>query len=280
MVMKTICIYHKNCFDGICAAWVVSKVYPDTEFIPMNYGDDFPEKIYYDRDLHDYELIFVDFSLPRAELIQLERIFDKLLVLDHHKTAQKELEGLSFAIFDMNESGASLAWKHFFPNESLPLLVKYIKDRDLWLFKEEYSHEVNAWIQSFPMMIEVCEELFQRTGFDVLSGNLAKPIEGGASILRYKETMTQTMCKQARIQVVGNYAVPVVNATTLFSEVGHELCKKYPTAPFAACYFDRILDGMRQWELRSIGDFDVSEVAKKLGGGGHKNAAGFVENLK
>ena len=27
--------------------------------------------------------------------------------------------------------------------------------------------------------------------------------------------------------------------------------------------------------LRSIGDFDVSEVAKRLGGGGHKNAAGY-----
>jgi uncharacterized protein len=32
---------------------------------------------------------------------------------------------------------------------------------------------------------------------------------------------------------------------------------------------------MQQWGLGSMGDFDVSEIAKAYGGGGHKNAAGF-----
>ena len=33
------------------------------------------------------------------------------------------------------------------------------------------------------------------------------------------------------------------------------------------------------WSLRSTGDCDVSAIAKKLGGGGHKHAAGFYQNL-
>lgn len=32
-----------------------------------------------------------------------------------------------------------------------------------------------------------------------------------------------------------------------------------------------------QWGTRSRGGFDVSEVAKALGGGGHKAAAGWTE---
>jgi nanoRNase/pAp phosphatase (c-di-AMP/oligoRNAs hydrolase) len=32
---------------------------------------------------------------------------------------------------------------------------------------------------------------------------------------------------------------------------------------------------MIQFSLRSRGELDVSAIAKKLGGGGHKNAAGF-----
>jgi len=30
------------------------------------------------------------------------------------------------------------------------------------------------------------------------------------------------------------------------------------------------------FSLRSIGDYDVSKIAKQFGGGGHRNAAGYV----
>jgi oligoribonuclease NrnB/cAMP/cGMP phosphodiesterase (DHH superfamily) len=44
--------------------------------------------------------------------------------------------------------------------------------------------------------------------------------------------------------------------------------------PFAACYWDT--PGWRVFSLRSEdGAQDVSEVAAKFGGGGHKHAAGF-----
>jgi nanoRNase/pAp phosphatase (c-di-AMP/oligoRNAs hydrolase) len=47
-----------------------------------------------------------------------------------------------------------------------------------------------------------------------------------------------------------------------------------PSAPFAAVWFARD-EHTDVWSLRSRGDFDVSEVAKKYGGG-HKAAAGFT----
>jgi nanoRNase/pAp phosphatase (c-di-AMP/oligoRNAs hydrolase) len=47
--------------------------------------------------------------------------------------------------------------------------------------------------------------------------------------------------------------------------------------PFAAAYYDT-LDGHRSWSLRSVGDFDVAALAKRWGGGGHKNASGFTES--
>jgi hypothetical protein len=53
----------------------------------------------------------------------------------------------------------------------------------------------------------------------------------------------------------------VVNALLLGSEVGEELLKRYPEAPFVAIYFDRG-DGKRQWSLRSREDFDVAVVAR------------------
>lgn len=280
--MKTVCIYHNNCFDGICSAWVVNTIYPDAEFIPANYNDsklitNLTQDCYENANIND-KLIIVDFSLPRDLMKLLANKVSSIIVLDHHKTAMAACEGLDFCKFDLNESGASLAWKHFHPGIIVPNLVRYIKDRDLWLFNEADSEAVNSYIQSFPMTIESYESLYQH--LEDHRGIIDAKL-GGESILRYKNTMVQAMCKNALITT--DYwpitGVPVVNASMLFSEVGHELCKQFPNKPFAAYYFDRVADGKRQWGLRSIGDFDVSEVAKKFGGGGHKNAAGFEQDL-
>jgi len=68
--------------------------------------------------------------------------------------------------------------------------------------------------------------------------------------------------------------VPVVNATLFFSEVGEEVCQRYPDALSAAHYLD--WPDRRQWGLRSRSGFDCSEVAQRYGGGGHPGAAGFT----
>ena len=80
-------------------------------------------------------------------------------------------------------------------------------------------------------------------------------------------------------QEVGGYPnIPTVNSPILMLEVKARLCEKYPDAPFTAYFFDWS-DGKRQWGLRANDDFDVSEVAKRLGGGGHRLDAGFEESL-
>ena len=58
------------------------------------------------------------------------------------------------------------------------------------------------------------------------------------------------------------------------SETAHQLLKKYPDAPFAACKVHAY--GGITYSLRSEeGREDVSIIATKNGGGGHRNAAGF-----
>lgn len=281
--MKTLCIYHKNCFDGICAAWIVNKVYPDAILVPMQYGEnllwlehDYNEQVYAKED----NLFIVDFSFKRQGMLNLKEMFPNMIVLDHHKTAEAECKGLDFCKFDMYESGASLTWKYFqnfgMLNGDPPLLVKYIADRDLWNFKLPNSDDINAYIQSWPMTIESYEFLYNQLekgiGFNM-------SLEAGSAINRYKKTMVESMCNNAILRNCGGFEVPTINATLLFSEIGHELCKKFPDKPFAASFFIRN-DNKMQWSLRSIGNFDVSEVARKMGGGGHKNAAGFEEEMK
>lgn len=281
--MKNVVLYHGNCFDGMAAAWAAwKKLGDDAEYIPVNYGQSLPSGIITDE--RDTNLYIIDFSYSREVLLDIKEYVNKLVVLDHHKTAEADLKGLDFCQFDMSKSGALLAWEYFHWekdsggmfygedefNPPVPKLIQYVEDRDLWRFALPHSHEINAYIQSFPMDID---------NYDSTAKMLEDNFDGcrlaGFAIERYKDTMVKIQCKNAVISPIGGYQVPVVNSTILFSEVGNQLCKDYPDAPFAAYYSIR-RDGKKQFGLRSIGDFDVSEVAKKYGGGGHKNASGFI----
>jgi nanoRNase/pAp phosphatase (c-di-AMP/oligoRNAs hydrolase) len=72
------------------------------------------------------------------------------------------------------------------------------------------------------------------------------------------------------------YDVPVVNvADRTLSDTLNELCRLHPKASFAVGW-NQLSNLMFVYSLRSIGNFDVSAFAKKYGGGGHKNASGFI----
>ena len=89
----------------------------------------------------------------------------------------------------------------------------------------------------------------------------------GAGILRYQRTQTERLAGMAQQHELEGHRIPVVNTSLLGSETCEALLERHPEAEFAATYWER--DGRRHWSLRSRadGDFDVSQVALKRGGG-------------
>lgn len=268
-------VYHADCWDGFCCAWLLHKAYPDARFVPANYGSKFPgfearENVIIADFSYDYEIMkfFAEFS-------------SSTLVFDHHKTAKEtldRLEGVGNMLinFDLNKSGARLVfdWMH---TQRLLLglnveygswIVDYTEDRDLWNWKLNMSREVNASLRSYDLNFDKWDELEDRS---VESMALE-----GIAILRAESKIVDSHCQHVVKCWIGGYEVPCVNATTLISEIGNKLSIDYP---FAATYFDSN-KGTRVWSLRSQEDgIDVSEIAKKYGGGGHKHAAGFTTSI-
>ena len=256
-------LYHKNCNDGFGAAWVAWKALGDqARYVAVQHGDLPPEIP------EGSKVTIVDFAYRRDVLMELAGRMESLRVLDHHKTAAQDLAGLDFVSIDMQKSGAMLAWDHWFPGEAAPLLVQYIQDRDLWLFLLKDSPEISAALSSYPMDFQ----LWNTLSVDDLARD-------GIAIKRAINIQVSDHVERATLRNVAGYSVPVVNATCHLSEIGDRLNARYPEAPFAALYFDRP-DGKRQWSLRSRGEFDVSEVAQRSGGGGHRNAAGYIEAME
>lgn len=262
--MKRYVLFHANCYDGFGAAfaaagWAASGDTPP-EMIPVAYGQPLPQ-------IQDgSEVAILDFSYPRAVLVALAARCASLIVLDHHETAQADLAGLPFARFDMNKSGAILAWEFFHPGKAAPLLLQYVQDRDLWRFYLPKSREVAAALRSYPMDLGVWMGLGAKV--ELLQAE-------GVTLLRAQMERVLVMADEAVLVNIGGFVVPCANATVDFSEVGDELCRRHPDKPFAAYYMDQA-NGMRRYGLRSRGDFNVADVAKAYGGGGHKGAAGFV----
>lgn len=268
---KPLVIYHANCWDGFCAAWVARMALGDVEAIPAHYGTPPP-------DVTAREVYLLDFSYPRVVMRELVSDAASVVVLDHHKTAEAELRGLDeelapdlTVVFDMGKSGARLAWEYFahvggWLGMKSPWLVDYTEDRDLWRHALPATEEINAALRSYPLDFALWD--------DFKDADLEELANEGRAIRRREKQIVDEHLRHARQIDIDGHRVLAVNATVLFSEIAGELAKGHP---LGACYFDRF-DGKRQWSLRSAPDgVDVSVIAKARGGGGHKHAAGFEE---
>jgi uncharacterized protein len=283
-------IYHSPCDDGFGAAWAVHQRWgDDVDYVPCSYGKPAP-------DVSGKNVLIGDFSFKYDVLVEMSFKARSIVILDHHKTAQEDLARLPqiyelsdqgrlaafqacwannmpqiATYFDMEKSGARLVWEFCHPGSEVPALIRYIEDRDLWRFQYRETRAVSLWLHSYAYDFEGWSILA-----DSLERNLAGTVANAKAIERFNDQKLGEIIREARVETIGGAAVPVVNCSWGFaSDAAHELLKANPDAPFAACYYDRG-DGRRSFSLRSEDHrLDVSEIAKSMGGGGHRNAAGF-----
>ena len=257
--MTTICIYHSHCIDGFGAAWAVHRALGDREVEYFPGVHQMPPP-----DVTGQRVILVDFSYKRPVLLEMASQAESILILDHHLSARDDLVDLPSNVtahFDLDHSGAILAWQHYFPDQPPPMLLRHIQDRDLWRFELEGTNEIQSALYSYPYDFA----LWDRFVTDPQA--LAKLREDGKALQRKQfKDIQQLIASGARRMKIAGYSVPVLNAPSAYSsDAGNILAKG---EPFAACYWDG-KEG-RNFSLRSSADgLDVSRVAVGFGGGGH-----------
>lgn len=263
-------LYHAACHDGFCAAWVTHMVLPDAEFVPCHHGSDPP-------DVTGKKVYILDFSFPVDVMLSMQASTKiPMTVIDHHAKAMQELiaavkENSSpiEVVFDVEHSAGRLTFDYFQEAIGLmhtPWIVEYTEDRDLFKHALRDTHTVNAALRSYPFSFDI---------WDVLSYSFPLMIQEGTAILRYKNGLVESHVKHACVMYLDGHTVPVVCISTagLISDV---LAILAVGRPFSASYFVDHSRNMVVFSLRSASDgVDVSEVAARFGGGGHKHAASF-----
>lgn len=294
---EIICIYHGNCADGFGAAWAVRHALgSDVQFYPGVYQQEPP-------NVKDKFVILVDFSYPPETLEAMLEDAYGILVLDHHKSAKELFKAASkerpylfvnmsdwtntidferykqslyqddcencgrsiYGYFDMDRSGAMIAWDFFNFNEQPPKLLEHIQDRDLWRFELPHTREIQAALFSHEYDFNEWDNLMEMSTDFLIN-------DGMAIERKHFKDIKEFIAKAGQRMIIAGYEVPALNAPYFWSsDAGHIMSEG---EKFAACYWDE--SDKRVFSLRSANDgMDVSKIAQIFGGGGHKNAAGF-----
>jgi hypothetical protein len=276
--MRRVCIYHAGCPDGFGAAWAAWQAWgEDALYVARGHDDDLRASDYAG-DL----VLFADIAPPAHAWADLAEQAGRLVVLDHHVSARdRYLADPTLAehvarnghhvVFDLGHSGAALAWLHLHPERTLPELLAYVEDQDLWRFALPRSREVNAAISSHLRSFDVWGRL-AATPADALAAE-------GAPILRALRMEVDRALAAAHPLRVGALRLEGVNARTQRAEIGHELAERRAFGTPAGVVY-RLTGEQVHVSLYSVADFDVSRIAAGYGGGGHRNAAGFSVTLE
>ena len=285
-------IYHKNCLDGLMAAYLTTKYlalqyngdFSDQAYklFPMHYGDPIPEEVINDSD----ELYIVDFSFPPEVLVTISNI-PKIVMLDHHESAAKKyggyghyiiqydttLEGAN-VLFEKEHSGCGLVLKYLIRDESLidPLelgIAKAIEDRDLWKFTLPETKTICMVMDGLDKTVDAWDKFFKTT----TDSQFYDLVEEADIKIKFSNNISESIAAKATMIKFQGYDIPVVNTSINISEVGNILAGKYNLSMsfFILTQSQEVVISMRS----KSEEFDVSKLCSVYSGGGHLCAAGF-----
>lgn len=279
-----LCIHHYD-LDGHCSAAIIKYRYTVVKCHEMNYEDEIPWE-----DIKDEVVFIVDFSFGLEDMKRILKEAKRVYWIDHHVSAIKNLEsisGLVAGLRDVEEtySGCELTWKYIFPNDPMPravhLLGRYdvhdYADPDVIPFEYSMMTEdtdpntcMNLWVNLFNNQDDPGE-------FDFLEKEnvVNEHIEEGRPMQEFVEKMN--------VDTVKRLAVTVLLDGKKFLAVNSYLVNSNALERvFQAKRWDAMLVFYRQsggWSVSLYngdhGQVDCAEIAKKFGGGGHKDCGGF-----
>ncbi|WP_313299847.1 DHH family phosphoesterase [Diaphorobacter sp.] len=264
-------LYHGRCADGFAAAWAAWQFYGGAaECVGLTHGqvqtmDDLPA-------LEGRAVYILDFSFAPDILAQIEERVAKLVLLDHHISAQRQLGEYQCRCgvvhFDMDRSGARLAWDFFHAGQPVPDLIRYVEDRDLWRWQYAQTRGFVSALDMEPFELSRWQAIAQFTPQE----SVAFIARGVAMDEKFRH-LAQDIARDAMPLTFNGEQGLMVNAPGAFHSLVGELLSS-ESGTFALMW-QVGSQGQIKVGLRSQRDYDCSPLAVSMGGGGHAQACGF-----
>lgn len=269
-----------NDLDGV-GCYIVAKIMLEEEVdvTYCNYGDVNEEVLKAIENENVYSKIFItDISVTEEVANELDKIWDKVVLLDHHPTALF-LNKYSWAkveeYFDIEEKTCAtrLLYDYFNANGNVYLdtFVEKVRLFDTWLWKEKYNDEDAKYLNDLRYILG--KEDFANSLISKIKSKSTLFNEFDLKLLAIKQreidSYVEKKDKDLVVTEIRGYKAGVVIAESNQSELGNRLCEMHPELDLVA------MVNQNGISYRTVKDnVNVSEIAKYFGGGGHPKASG------
>lgn len=289
-------IIHHNDIDGRSSAFIVKKALDENKleteknyfvkFIEMNYDIPFPIETILDNEY----IIIVDFSVFPEMMNKILKKTQNVIWIDHHISAidkykdyanRDKLKGIQFEDDDNLISGAALTYLYFFENcrtkedciekfNKVPYYIQLISDYDTFakkLYPQSYYFKLYLESKKNTPEAKLWKDILELKKHDI-----EDLCEDGKVIDTYLKETNEDLNRQTGFErTVDGYNAFILNTNRRGSQLFNELYEKYDIC--IICYYNgkKWLYGL----YTSKDNVDVSKIAQKYNGGGHKGAAGF-----
>jgi len=261
---KIVVIYHGDCPDGFGGAWSAWKKFGNMAvYIPVHDRLSPPFKI------KNKEVYLIDYVYQPDVIKKLMRDNVRVTAIDHHISIAESVKLTYRYSYDVKHSGAVLAWNYFHPGKKVPMLLRYIEDRDVWKWNTPHSRELLMLIDLAPLDFKVWSSLAK----DLEDARThATYVKKGTLLLLHYRSLCEKLLPNADLVKFEGAKIFAINCPRYFADdIGHTLAAK--TRSFSLSWNE--FGGIIHVSLRSDGKVDVAKIAKKYGGGGHRQASGF-----
>ena len=302
--MKNIILSH-NDLDGYgvnVIANVIEKTNPQIKFHIENCS-------YKSINLHGYRVLagteqFSELNVKTCDNLFITDItmsdkmmawadkFKNVICLDHHFTTKQYLSDLYkwCKIEELDEdsdrtSGTLMFYKYvkklgwldnltFEQDMNLSCFAHTVRDYDLWIWAENEDVVPKNLNDIFGFMDR--EEFIHKQSESIL--NYGDFIEENKVVIEtlnkiysnYKRSKIENIKEYEPLNKKFGFRIGVLFADQYISELGNDLCKETDYDAILMINADKGI-----CSIRSVGDINVGDMAKELGGGGHFNSSGF-----
>lgn len=278
-------IYHDKDLDGLASAAILNIKFPSIRLIGWDYTYDHSELI---KKIPDGKtVIMADLSLPANFMRIIKgKCNGKFWWFDHHVSA---MEDTGIAALDLpgirnsEVAACEILWGYYYQNQVINGLINLFGIYDTWR-KDEADWEYSVLpVQTYfrtEMSLHDCQGDFIASLSETIEcwGLNAQGVAilEGFAMMQYQEAQLKAIARSGQIREFEGHTAFVLNTTADPSRLAEIVWEMYAQAEITVTYKHQP-GNLFPWKysMRGRGVIDLSEIAKKHGGGGHFNAAGF-----
>lgn len=208
----------------------------------------------------------------------------QIVWIDHHKTsigpeADAEYGQTLRGLRRIEDSGCVLTWRWFFGTSPVPRALKLISDWDTWQHTMADSRLFVFGLEGYAKFYIPTSDFWEfildeRKGHGPVDALISDTVKQGSVITTYRSNLAESLCNSY------GFECELDGYTTYVLSVG---LKGKDSFGFRNDAYDilavQIFNG-KCWDISLYSSaesgIDVSAICARMGGGGHKGAAGFT----